>query len=165
MSHVYPRILIFMFLYNRFNTNLPPRSIAIRSLPEPTITSNLKNGYFLNIFFFSSAYMITEESKRISIIYINRYIIILSEKTTCLTNEIYVNVQDVLKNFNRYISEGKGHGQVFIFALTVISFSGSSVASTISLPVTIFLSLSISCFSVSSKSSDFASGAKIEWIY
>ena len=152
-------------MYNRFNTNSPPRSIAIRSLPEPTITSNLKNGYFLNIFFFSSAYMITEGSKRISIIYINRYIIILSEKTTCLTNEIYVNVQDVLKNFNRYISEGKGHGQVIIFALTVISFSGSSVASTISLPVTIFLSLSTSCFSLSSKSSDFASGAKIEWIY
>ena len=94
-------------MYNRFNTNSPPRSIAIRSLPEPTITSNLKNGYFLNIFFFSSAYIITEESKRILNIYINRYIIILSEKTTCLTNEIYVNVQDVLKNFQSIYKWGQ----------------------------------------------------------
>ena len=36
--------------------NLPPRSIAIRSLPEPTTTSSLKNGYFRSIFFFSSAF-------------------------------------------------------------------------------------------------------------
>ena len=63
---------------------------------------------------------------------------------------------------NRYIIEGKGHRQIIVSALTVISFSGSSVASIISFPVTIFLSLSTSCFSLSSKSSDFASGAKIK---
>ena len=144
-------------MYNRFHTNSPPRSIAIRSLPEPTITSNLKNGYFLNIFFFSSAYIITEESKRILNIYINRYIIILSflMKSTQISKMF-------LENFNRCIIEGQGHGQIIVLALTVISFSGSSVASIISFPVTIFLSLSTSCFSLSSKSSDFASGAKIK---
>ena len=102
VSQFYARILVFVFLYNRFNTNSPPRSIAIRSLPEPTITSSLKNGYFLNIFFFSSAYIVTKESKRISIIYINRYITITSENTKCFTNEIYENVQDVQKNQSIY---------------------------------------------------------------